>query len=51
MRVRYDILGVFPFIILHNYDSAILWDVEDDVFKRKTPAARERVEEILIIRE
>ncbi len=51
MRVRHDILGVFFFITLHGYDSGMSWDVKDDVFKRETPAVRERVKKILIIRE
>ncbi len=38
-------------MVLHGYDPAISWDVEGDVFKREAPAVRERVEEILVIRE
>ena len=51
MRVRYDTLGVSPFIIFYGYDPAIFQDVEGDVFKKEAPAVRERVEEILIIKE
>ncbi len=51
MRVRYDILDVSLFMALYSYDPAIPWDVEDDVSKRETPVARERVKEILVIRE
>src|SRR6266498_4075459 len=51
MRVRHDILGVSLFIALHDYNPAMSWDVEGDAPKRETPAARERVEEILVIRE
>jgi len=51
MRVRHDILDVSPFMAFYGYNPAIFWDVEGDVFKREAPAARERVEEILIIRE
>src|SRR6266498_1711278 len=51
MRVRHDILDISPFIVLYDYDSAMPWDVEDDAPKREAPAARERVKEILVIRE
>ena len=51
MRVRHDILGVSLFMALYGYDLVMSWDVEDDAPKRETPAARERVEEILAIRE
>jgi len=51
IKVRYDILGVSSFIAFYGYDSAMFWDVEGDALKRETPAARERVEEILAIRE
>src|SRR6266511_6354647 len=51
MRVRHDILGVSPFIDLHGYNPAIPWDVEGDISKREAPADRERVKEILAIRE
>ena len=51
MRVRHDILGVFPFIALYSYNPAMPWDIEDDAPKRETPVIRERVEEILAIRE
>ncbi len=51
MRVKYDILGVSPFIVFYDYNFAMSWDVEGDVFKREAPAAKERVEEILVIRE
>ena len=51
MRVRHDILDVSPFMAFYGYNPAIFWDVEGDVFKREAPAARERVKEILAIRE
>ncbi len=51
MRVRYDILGVSLFMALYDYDPAMLWDVEGDVFKREAPAAKKYVEKILAIRE
>ena len=51
MRVRHDILNISPFIALYGYDPAMSWDVEDDALKKETPAARERVEKILAIRE
>jgi len=51
MRVRHDILDISPFIVLYDYNPAISWDVEGDVSKKEAPTTRERVEEILIIRE
>ncbi len=51
MRVRHDILGVSPFMALYGYDPAMFWDVEGDVSKRETPVVRERMKEILAIRE
>jgi len=51
MRARHDILGVSFFMALHDYDPAMSWDIEGDALKRETPVARERVEEILAIRE
>jgi len=51
IKIKHDILNISPFITLHGYNSAIFWDVENDIFKRKTPAAKKRVEEILIIKE
>ncbi len=51
MRVRYDTLDVSLFITLHDYDPAMPWDIEGDIFlKKKAPAARERLKEILTIR-
>ncbi len=38
-------------MVLYGYDFTIPWDVEDDALKREAPAARERVKEILAIRE
>ncbi len=46
MRLKYDILDISPFIIFHNYDPAIPWDVENDASKRETPVTKERVKEI-----
>ncbi len=51
MRVRHNILNISLFMALHSYDPAMLWDVKNDIFKRETPAIRERVKEILIIKE
>ena len=51
MRVKHDILDISLFIAFYDYNPAIPWDVEGDASKREAPAARERVEEILIIRE
>ncbi len=51
MRVRHDILRVSPFIAFHGYDPTMSWDVEGDVLKREAPAVKERVKEILTIRE
>ncbi len=50
MRVRHDTINISPFIALHNYDPAMFWDVEGDVFKREAPAVRKRIEKILVIR-
>ncbi len=51
MRVKHDILDVFLFIGFYSYNPAMSWDVEGDVSKREAPVIRERVEEILAIRE
>ncbi len=51
MRVRHDILNISPFIILYGYDFAISWDIKGDASKKEASVARERVKEILIIRE
>ena len=51
IRVRHDILGVSLFITLHGYDPTIPWDIEGDAPKREASVARERVKEILVIRE
>ncbi len=50
MRIRYNILNISLFIVLHSYDFIIPWDIEGDVSKRETPIIRKRVKEILIIR-
>ena len=51
MKVRHDILDIFLFIAFYGYDPAMSWDVEGDAPEREAPAAKERVEEILVIRE
>ncbi len=43
MKVRHDILDISLFIIFHDYDPAMSWDVERDAPKRETPTAKERV--------
>ncbi len=38
-------------MVFYGYDPAMSWDVEGDAPEREAPAAKERVEEILVIRE
>ncbi len=51
MRVRHDILDISLFIIFYSYDLAMPWNIENNVSKKEAPATRERVEEILVIKE